>query len=234
MPASARPASSSRRTAARSSSTRWANCLPDAQVKLLRVLEDRTITRVGGKQEIPVDVRIIAATNKKLQEEVDRGSFRLDLMYRLNVFAISLPPLAEREGDIPLLVEHFIGKYNTRLGLSVTAVSRPVMQMLEQYSWPGNVRDLENAIQSAMILRAEGVIEADDLPLRLRGYPDEAAASDPESVGLERYIGDMCANMERKVILRTLEKYGQNRTVTAEALGISRKTLFNKMKQYGM
>lgn len=119
----------------------------DAQVKLLRVLEEKKITRIGGKKIIPVDVRIVAATNRKLEEEVEKGNFRLDLLYRLNVFTVTIPPLRERKKDIPALVDFFIAKHNKALNLSIQSITQTAMERIQAYEWPGNVRDLENAIQ---------------------------------------------------------------------------------------
>jgi len=206
----------------------------DAQVKLLRCLEERTVTRIGGKEIIPVDIRIIAATNKNLQEEVDKGNFRLDLFYRLNIFTIIVPPLRERIQDIPLLAEHFIQKHNKLLGLSVKNISKAAIRFLRDYNWPGNVRDIENAMQSAMILAHDDVILFEDLPLRIRGYPEVPHESEIEKNGLDNYIRQVSSKMEKDYIVRILEKFNNNRTNTAEALKISRKTLFNKMKQYGI
>lgn len=205
----------------------------DAQVKLLRVLEERKITRIGGKKAIPVDVRIVAATNRNLEAEVQRGKFRLDLLYRLNVFTVVIPPLRERKEDIPALVECFIAKHNRALGLSVRNISEQAMEVIRAYDWPGNVRDLENAVQSAMILAPEGVIGCEHLPLRVRGYEqtEGAAAELPAGGGT---IREANAQVERELILEALRKHGFNRTLTAEALNISRKTLFNKMKRYGI
>ncbi len=204
----------------------------DAQVKLLRCLEERTVTRIGGKEIIPVDIRIIAATNKNLQEEIDKGNFRLDLLYRLNIFTITVPPLRERKEDIPLLAEHFIRKHNKLLGLSVKNISKAAIRFLKDYNWPGNVRDIENAMQSAMILAHDDVILFEDLPLRIRGYPEVPHESEIEENGLDAYIRQVSSKMEKDYIVRSLEKFNNNRTNTAEALKISRKTLFNKMKQY--
>ena len=131
----------------------------DAQVKLLRVLEERKVTRIGGTKQIPVNVRIVVATNRNLEEEVKQGNFRLDLLYRLNVFTLELPPLRERKEDIPLLTDFFIRKHNEALNLSVKSITPAAMDKLCIYDWPGNIRDLENAIQSAMILSLEGTID---------------------------------------------------------------------------
>ncbi|MFC1726850.1 sigma-54-dependent transcriptional regulator, partial [candidate division KSB1 bacterium] len=157
----------------------------DAQVKLLRVLDEMKITRIGGNELIPVDVRVIAATNINLQQAVDEGKFRLDLFYRLNIFAITLPPLRERKEDIPLLVEHFIDKHNKNLGKNINSISRLAVNCLENYSWRGNVRDLENAIQSAMILTKGEVISLEDLPMRIRGYPELTEDKEIDKKGLE-------------------------------------------------
>jgi len=204
----------------------------DAQVKLLRVLDERKITRIGGGESIPVDVRIIAATNKNLEEEVKKGTFRLDLLYRLNIFNIIVPPLRERKQDIPLLAEYFIEKYNKQLGLHIKSISKLAMSYLQDYQWPGNVRDLENAIHSAMILAQDEVIRVENLPLRIRGYPEPLNEADLAEIGLEEQVKQMCSKIEKELILKALEKCHHNRTTTAQFLKISRKTLFNKMRQY--
>lgn len=204
----------------------------DAQVKLLRVLEERRITRIGGKKAIPVDVRIVAATNRNLDDEVKNGHFRLDLLYRLNVFTLILPPLRERKEDIPLLTNFFIRKYNRTLSLDVQSVSPEAISLLTSYDWPGNVRDLENAIQSSMILCTGGVIRPDHLPDRIKGY--ELAEAQTVSGSSGNSIREINAQMEKELIIEALKKHNFNRTLTAEALNISRKTLFNKMKRYGL
>lgn len=185
----------------------------DAQVKLLRVLEDKKITRLGGKKEIAVNIRLISATNNNLFERVQNGTFRLDLFYRINIFTINLPPLRERSEDIPLLINHFIHKHNESLNTKATGCSPAALTALQTYSWPGNVRDLENAIQSALIVCKTGKIQLEHLPARLN---------------------DQGINTEREAILRALEQCKYNKTDTAVYLGISRKTLFNKMKKYGL
>ncbi len=184
----------------------------DAQVKLLRVLEDKKITRIGGKKEIFVNIRLISATNNNLYERVQNNTFRLDLFYRLNVFTVHLPPLREREEDIPLLVDYFIQKHNQALRTKVTGCSREATVALCAYLWPGNIRDLENAIQSAMIIRKVGKIQPDDLPIRLN-YQREP---------------------ECEKIIKALEMCRYNKTDAAKVLRVSRKTLFNKMKKYGL
>ena len=203
----------------------------DAQVKLLRVLEERKVTRIGGTKQIPVNVRIVAATNRNLEEEVKQGNFRLDLLYRLNVFTLELPPLRERKEDIPLLTDFFICKHNEALNLSVKSITPAAMDKLCIYDWPGNIRDLENAIQSAMILSLEGTIDVQQLPVRIKGYEQNDI---PLSLGDNNDIREVNAQVEKELIQETLRKFAGNRTLTAEALNISRKTLFNKMKKYGL
>lgn len=202
----------------------------DAQVKLLRVLEERKITRIGGKKAIPVDVRIIAATNRNLDDEVKNGHFRLDLLYRLNVFTLILPPLRERKEDIPLLTNFFIRKYNQALSLDVQSVSPETIALLSSYDWPGNVRDLENALQSSMILCTGGMIRPEHLPDRIKGYE----LADKQIITEGNSFREVNAHMEKELILEALKKHNFNRTLTAESLSISRKTLFNKMKRYGL
>lgn len=204
----------------------------EAQVKLLRVLEDRQITRIGGKKPIPVDVRIVAATNRNLEEEVKSGHFRLDLLYRLNIFVLLLPPLRERKEDVPLLANFFIRKHNRALNLDIQGISHEAMSILSSSDWPGNVRDLENAVQSAMILCTGSTILPEHLPARLKGYDQTDPLAAPKAEGSG--IREMNAQMEKELILEALKKHGYNRTLTADALHISRKTLFNKMKRYGL
>lgn len=204
----------------------------DAQVKLLRVLEERKVTRIGGTKLIPVNVRIVAATNRNLDEEVNNGTFRLDLLYRLNVFTLELPPLRNRKEDIPLLTDFFIRKHNKTLRLSVHNITPAALERLCAHDWPGNIRDLENAIQSAMILSTDGIIDLPQLPGRIKGYEQEDTLSIAKVEGSG--IKEMSALVERELIQETLKKHSDNRTLTAEALNISRKTLFNKMKKYGL
>ncbi|MCE1168556.1 MAG: sigma-54 dependent transcriptional regulator [Sphingobacteriia bacterium] len=202
----------------------------DAQIRLLRVLEEKKINRVGGKQSISIDVRIIAATHRDLEELVKTGSFRLDLFYRLNVFIIKLPALRERKEDIPELANYFIDKYNPVLGLKVEGLSASTMSCLCDYNWPGNVRDLENAIQSAMILTRSGIIEPSALPVRIHRAEESA---NEESL-VQQDIRGVTDQAEKELILEVLKRNGNNRSITAVELGISRKTLFNKMRKYGI
>jgi DNA-binding NtrC family response regulator len=206
----------------------------DAQVKLLRVLEEKKVTRLGGNKSIPVDVRILCATNKNLDEKVKKGEFRLDLLYRLNIFSISIPPLRERQQDIPVLVETFIQRFNNEMNLNVKGITRQAMELLLNYLWPGNIRDLQNAIQSAMILAKCENITSDFLPARIKESRDQALQPVDENAGLDEQVKNQSAHTERILILEALEKCQYNRTKTAGLLKISRKTLFNKMKMYGI
>lgn len=184
----------------------------DAQVKLLRILEDKKVTRVGGKKEISIDTRLISATNNNLFERVQTNTFRLDLFYRINIFTIHLPPLHERSEDIPLLVNYFIHKHNELLHTNVTGCTSETLAILQTYSWPGNIRDLENAIQSALIVCKTGKIYPEHLPARL----------------------NIEGETDKELICKALEQCKYSKTETAKFLGISRKTLFNKMKKYGL
>jgi DNA-binding NtrC family response regulator len=204
----------------------------DAQVKLLRVLEEKKVFPLGGHRSVPIDVRIIAATNKNLEEKVQKGEFRLDLLYRLNVFSILIPSLRERKEDIPVLTEIFLNQFNEHLGLQVNNISREAMDLIRGYSWPGNIRDLQNAIQSAMIVAKKGSITSEHLPMRLRGYDQDLGENLSMDAGLEKNIKQVSTKAERELILEALKECRFSRTKTAELLKISRKTLFNKMKQY--
>jgi len=206
----------------------------EAQVKLLRVLEEKKVTRVGGKKSIPLNVRIISATNCNLEEHVKHGKFRLDLMYRLNIFTIDIPSLRERKEEISLLAEHFIKKHNELLGLNTNNISLKTIELLESYNWPGNIRDLENAIQSAMILAHGSSITQEHLPMRVRGYQGFEDSNTTTNGSLDEKVKHLSSRMEKELILDALRQCGYNRTETAKHLMISRKTLFNKMKLYNL
>ena len=201
----------------------------DAQVKLLRVLEDRKVTRLGGKKEIPLNIRLISATNNNLLERVQNNTFRLDLFYRLNLFTIHVPSLREREEDIPLLVDHFIRKYNKTLHTEVAGCSKDALDALCACSWPGNIRDLENAVQSAMIVCKTGKLQPEHLPTRLDSRQNGTKTKKETTASAETEI-----ETESDRIVKALEQCKYSKTDTAKILGISRKTLFNKMKKYGM
>ncbi len=206
----------------------------EAQVKFLRVLEEKKIIRVGGKKNIPVDFRLITATNMNLAEKVQHNSFRLDLLYRLNIFTIVIPPLRERKQDIPLLVEFIIQKHNSLLKLNIKSISKGAMELLMQYHWPGNIRDLENAIQSAMILVPGDIITEEFLPMRVYGYPEVENNVETGKNGLEENVNKVRSKVEKEIIINALKRCNNSRTETARILNISRKTLFNKMKTFGL
>jgi len=197
---------------------------PKLQAKLLRVLQEKEIDRVGGREPISVDVRVVATTNRNLPDEVEAGRFRGDLFYRLNVVQVSFPPLRERTGDIPALAEHFLEFYCGEMNRRVAGISPGCMQRMLRYAWPGNVRELENVIERAVALSGNAVLQPEDLP---PGLGDADA-----SPGGEVSVGATLAEMERSLILRTLDAVGGNRTRAAEMLGISIRTIRNKLAQY--
>jgi DNA-binding NtrC family response regulator len=201
------------------------------QAKLLRVLEDRKLRRLGSKVETSIDVRVLAATNKTPDEAVARGELRSDLYYRLNVFNIHMPPLREHKEDIPSLVEILLSEMSSKHDRKVTAVSEAVLNQFHNYSWPGNVRELRNTIERAVIVCEAGVIETKHLPPGFGQTPVRTAANDPDAVRLG--VGTTVEEAEKMLILKTLEATGNNKTRAAEILGISLKTLHNKLKEYG-
>jgi two-component system, NtrC family, response regulator HydG len=189
------------------------------QTDLLRVLQEREITRVGGNQVIKVDFRCVAATNKNLEAMIEEGTFRPDLYYRLNVFHIELPPLRDRREDIPLLVEHFVRKFSLAMNKQVTRVAPCAMQQLQQQPWMGNVRELENAIERAMVVAQPPELRAQDFIFK---QPNGTVAS-----------GKTLDEMERVHILRVLDECGGNQSRAADILDIDRVTLHHKLKRYG-
>jgi two-component system response regulator AtoC len=199
------------------------------QVKLLRVLQEDTIRRLGDTKDIKVDVRIITATHRDLVADVKNGRFREDLFYRINVLPIAIPPLRSRREDVNLLIDHFIARNNARLGTSIRGVSVEARKSLLEYAWPGNVRELENTIERAMVLAEADVLQASDLPERLRD------ALDPVQVHLasgELSIKRTTAVVEQILIRRALQKTKGNRTRAAQLLEISHRALLYKIKDY--
>jgi len=205
------------------------------QAKLLRVLQERTVDRLGGTKPIPADFRLIAATNRDLQEMVRKGDFRMDLFYRINILSIHAPSLRDMRGDIPLLANHLIGLLNDEMGWGASAISPEAMEELRQYDWPGNVRELRNVIERAMIIAKERIIRPEDLPERLRSSDMEhGALSSSVSVPRTGSLRSILAETERQVILETLHRAGGNKTKAAKMLGIHRTSLYEKMRQYGL
>jgi len=204
------------------------------QAKLLRVLQEKEIQRVGSEAVLQVDVRVVAATNRDLEEDVQAGRFREDLFYRLNVMHLAVPPLRDRQEDIPLLAQHFLEKYARRNRKTVKGFAPLAMDMLLKYDWPGNVRELENAIERAVILLSGEHVTEKQLPLRIvRQHPDHdvtAAGTAVPATDGTRTLEDM----EKEAIEATLAATDGNKSETARRLGISRKTLHNKLKAYGV
>ena len=201
------------------------------QAKLLRVLEDRKLRRLGSKIETTVDVRVLAATNKVPEEAVANGQLRNDLYYRLNVFNIHMPPLREHKEDLPDLVQSLIGDMNTKHNRNVQLLSDAVMNLFQGYSWPGNVRELRNTLERAVIVCEGSVIETKHLPPGFGHGPARTSAHDPNALHLG--VGTTVEEAERQLIMKTLESTNNNKTRAAEILGISLKTLHNKLKEYG-
>ncbi len=213
----------------------------EMQVKLLRALQESEFERVGGIKTLKVDVRLIAATNRDLKKEIAEGRFREDLFYRLNVVPVTLPPLRERHDDIPELVRHFLDKYNRKLNKKVTGLEPEALEIMQEYEWPGNIRELENMMER-MILFADGpIILAKDLPQPLKEadtvkvpLPGFAAASSGADASMKDIVRQAAAELERDLIGRALEETGGNVTQAAKKLKISRKSLQNKMKEFGL
>jgi transcriptional regulator with GAF, ATPase, and Fis domain len=205
-----------------------ADISPSIQVKLLRVLEEREFQRVGDNRTIRIDVRIITATNRDLYKRVIEGSFRDDLYYRLNVFPLHLPPLRERIEDIPVLVSHFIAKFNKQMGRNVQGITDRVLEIIENYHWPGNIRELANAIEHAFVHAKGALIHPEDLPQSIVNVPE--ARPSGRSSRREKTLN----YVERQFIVKELEAAGWNRTAAAKRLRMSRTTLWRKMDKYGI
>ena len=197
---------------------------PLMQVRLLRAIQEREVQRVGSNQTLAVDVRLIAATHRNLAEEVSAGRFRQDLYYRLNVVTIDMPPLRQRREDIPLLAQHFLKRYAERNRKTVQGFTPQAMDLLIHYPWPGNIRELENAVERAVVLLTGNYISERELPLAIAGTP-------LPSGGSENALIQPLVEVEKEVILAALEKTGGNKTEAARQLGITRKTLLAKLSR---
>jgi DNA-binding NtrC family response regulator len=198
----------------------------NVQIKILRVLQERKFERVGGEETIDVDVRIVAATNRDLKEEIRKGSFREDLYYRLNVVNIHVPPLRERRDDIPLLAMSFLREFAEENGKKLEGFDPKARQSLYAYPWPGNVRELRNSIESAVVMASSGLVCLDDLPPNVRSSGEERDVRVP--------VGSTLEEGEKILIRETLAAQGGNKSRTAEILGIGRKTLYQKIEEYGI
>lgn len=208
----------------------------DTQVKLLRVLEDRKVTRLGANDEMEINVRLVAATNANLKKMVDDGSFREDLYYRLNVVSIQLPPLRERPGDIPLLMEHFLKELTQKTGRQAEGFSRTARRALLSYHWPGNIRQLRNTIESMLVMDTDGLLDVDGLPDEIAplATDDDSPLDGPAAVGADTLIGRPMEEVEKFYIQRSLELTEGNREETARLLGIGERTLYRKIKEYDL
>ena len=200
------------------------------QVKILRVLQEREIDKVGDTRPVKVDVRVIAATNRDLEKMIADGTFRDDLYYRLAVVSIRMPPLRERADDIPLLVDHFLDKHAERLGKPRPAVEKGVYAAFNRYAWPGNIRELENVIERALVLDRDGVLGMDDLAERLRAADQQVGTLrmelPDEGISLEE--------VEKELLLASLQKHKWNQTRAAAYLKITRSTLLYRMQKFGL
>ena len=202
---------------------------PPVQVKLLRFLQEREFQRVGGNQTFHSDVRIISATNRDLEAKVREGVFREDLFYRLNVVVISMPPLRERKEDVPVLIEHFLRRYAAENGKNITGITSEAKDLLLKYDYPGNVRELENIIERAVVISRESVVSIEDLP-----FTEEMVS--PTDMGRKEVglLRGSIEEIERKLIIEAMGKAGDHQTKAAEILGISERMLRYKLKKYGM
>ena len=211
---------------------------PSFQVRLLRVLQDRTLERVGDTTTIPVDVRVVLATNIDLQAAVRAGTFREDLFYRIHVVAIEMPPLRARRGDVPFLAEHFLARLRTETGKRITSIEPAALDALVRYDWPGNIRQLENVLERAVVLTQGDRIGPHDLPANLlAAAPGPLTPEAPDLVGADAHLlplREALEGPERLILQRALAQHGGNREATARALGINRSTLFSKLRRFGI
>ena len=214
---------------------------PELQAKLLRVLEERKVRRLGGSAEIPVDVRVLAATNRNLEGQLRDGKFREDLYYRLNVFTIQLPTLRERSEDVPILIEHFLQQLAPAAGKSVMGMEAECLELLKAQRWPGNVRQLRNVIERALIVTRGPMISTADLPEEITfDMPESVKPSPPAGFkpdnghghpALDVHVGMSLSAVKRELLLQTLKFTGGNKAKAAEILGVSLKTLYNHLKE---
>jgi transcriptional regulator with PAS, ATPase and Fis domain len=198
------------------------------QPKLLRVLEDGRVRRLGGSKEHRFDTRVISATNREPREAVREGRLREDLYYRLNVFTVHMPPLRDRDGDLRLLAQHFIGELNRKHGLEVRGLRDETLDILDRYRWPGNVRELRNVIERGVVVAKGEWIEPAHLPPYIREPGTETRT------GISLPAGATLAEAEKALIIRTLEETDNNKTEAARRLGVTAKTIYNKLKAYGL
>src|SRR5262249_50715138 len=202
---------------------------PELQVKLMRVLQERTILHLGDTHEIPIDVRVIAATHRAVFESLDAGAVRKDLYYRLSVITIHIPPLRERGEDVPLLIDHFLKKHQKNYKKVITVIEPAAMEALMKYSWPGNVRELENLVEMLLAYGKSPIVRLSDLPERL---VQDATQRQPGTLAHPDVL--TLKEAERQLIVNALTKSRGNKSLAAQMLGISRKSLYKKMDDYGL
>jgi two-component system NtrC family response regulator len=202
--------------------------VPLLQAKLLRFLEEKTLKRVGGTQDVKVDVRVIAATNRSLQDEVKKGQFREDLFYRLNVMAVELPPLRERSADVPLLIDHYVDSFNTEFRKKIRGVSPAALSALQSYHWRGNVRELRNAVERAMLLAEGNELNESHFPMLAAADGDLSTGMGlpPEGINLEA--------LERTLVVQALDRSGWNQTKAATLLGLNRDQIRYRIEKFDL
>lgn len=201
-----------------------------AQAKVLRILQEQTFERVGGTELIKVDVRVIAATNKNLREQIIKGTFREDLYYRLNVIPFHVPPLRERPEDIPLFIEHFLREYSQETTREMLSITDGALDVLSGYEWPGNVRELKNLIERLVIMTPSNTITPEDIPAYIKG----AQPAHPTNIFRSNLLKEARRDFEKEFILRKLKEFGGNISKTAESIGIERSHLYRKIRSYGI
>jgi two-component system response regulator HydG len=204
-------------------------CSPELQVRLLRVLQEKEVQRLGGTRRLPTDFRLVAATNRDLAEDVRAGRFREDLFYRINVVGVAMPPLRERREDIPLLAAFFLDRVCRREGKALEGIAGPALELLAAHDWPGNVRELENAVERGVVVARGAQLEAADLPPHVR--PADPAAG---TVGALAARDLPLADVEKALVAAALARHGGNKSQAARALGISRKLLYSKLREHGL
>ena len=200
------------------------------QVKLLRVLQEQIFERVGGIKSIKTDIRLIAATNKSLENEVKNNNFREDLFYRLNVVTINLPPLRERQEDIPLLIDHYLQNFKKENNKTALEIDQNAVKILQNYSWPGNIRELRNCIENMVVLAKTDVVSPDDIPSKIVSVINDDVNFSRSTAGSTLNI----KNREKDLIIKALAETKNNRSKAAEKLGLSRRTLYRKLEKYGI
>ena len=206
----------------------------DLQAKLLRVIEERKVRRIGGRQDIPIDATVFATTNRNLEEAVEKGEFRVDLYYRLNAFSLHLPPLRERKDDIPFLARHFLQDYSEKYkNLSLKDISPEAEELLVAYRWPGNIRELRNVIERIVVLENDEIVQPVHLPAEIQHLKDRVAAKPGPGMTIPD-TGLSLEEVEKNLIIQSLEKAGNNKTLAAKLLGITYDSLRYQVKKFGL